>query len=237
MGSRPSRSDFQATEAERASAGVAKAGYEDFKRLYGPLLRDMRDQSLSTDPTRQLRGRANADTMQALTKNPTYQGTQALTQSGETAQALTGQLGQASAKGKAIENTLQTNVLGTARGQAADAQSGMAQASNMATSNALNKAAATQMTRNARNAAAAQVGTTLVAQGLSNMSTRGSKAPTDGQGNRLAGPPQEVRGSFFAPVNSQGQKALSIVNRANYSGTLSDPTNPFSPFAYKSGGG
>ena len=237
MGGRTSAKDYQATEAERTSAGVAKAGYEDFKRLYGPLLRDMRDQSLSTDPTRQLRGRANADTMQALTKNPTYQGTQALTQSGETAQALTGQLGQASAKGKAIENTLQTNVLGTARGQAADAQSGMAQASNMATSNALNRAAAKQMTRNARNAAAAQVGTTLVAQGLSNMSTRGSKAPTDGQGNRLAGPPQEVRGSFFAPVNSQGQKALSIVNRANYSGTLSDPTNPFSPFAYKSGGG
>ena len=50
-----------------------------------------------------------------------------------------------------------TNVLGTARGQAADAQSGMAQASRLATSEALNRARARQDERSARNAAAAQI--------------------------------------------------------------------------------
>lgn len=230
MGKGPKKQEYEATPEEKMSASVAMGDRNRFKRLYGPLQINMRDQSLSTDPTRQLRSRANADTMQALTSNLSFDSTQDIGAAGDVAAATVGQLGQAGAKGTAIQNQLRTNVLGTARGQAADAASGMVGAARGSVSRALGKASAKQQVRSARNAAAGQVAGTLMAQGISNMQTRGSMAPTDAQGNRLAGPPQPVQGSFFTPVNSQGQKALGIVNRLNQSGTFYDPDNPFSPY-------
>ena len=157
MGSKPKKSEYQATPEEKASASVAKAQYDFFKQNYTPLLREMRDQSRSDDNRRALRGRGNADTMQALTSNPTFRGAQDVSAVGDLSQALGGQLGIADASAKKIQNQMATNVLGTARGQASDAQSGMAQASRLATSDALNRAKANQQVRGARNAAIAQV--------------------------------------------------------------------------------
>lgn len=219
MGSKPKKSEFQASESEKMSASIAMADKEAFDRKYGPLLKNMRDQSKSDDPTRALRGRANADTMQALTSDLSYRNTQELERSGEIANAALGQLGQAGAKGAGIQNQLRTNVLGVARQQAADASSGLADAARMETSTALNKAQAKQMERNARNAAAAQIAGSALITGINNKRTKGVNA---------AG--EEVQGSFFTPVNSAGQQALGIVNRMNQSGTIYDPSNPFSPF-------
>lgn len=230
MGSKPKKQQYQATEAEKLNASVSLQRKEDFDRKYGQLLKDMRDQSKSDDPTRQLRGRANADTMQALTSDLSFKNTQELGRSGEIANAMVGQLGQAGAKGAEIQNQLRTNVIGVARGQEADAASGIGKAAQLETSNQLNRAAARQLERNARNAAAAQIAGSALITGINNKSTKGMKAPTDADGNRLAGPPQQVQGSFFTPVNSAGQQALGIVNRMNQSGTLYDLSNPFSPF-------
>lgn len=157
MGSKPKKSEYQPTDEEKASASVAKAQYDFFKANYDPLLREMRDQSQSEDNRRALRGRGNADTMQALTSNPTFRGAQDVSAVGDLSQALGGQLGIADASAKKIQNQMATNVLGTARGQASDAQSGMAQASRLATSDALNRAKANQAVRGARNEAIAQV--------------------------------------------------------------------------------
>ena len=231
MGAKPKKQDYKASASEKASASVAVAEKKNFEK-YKVVMRAQRDQSLSTDPTRQLRSRANADTMQALTKNQSYASTQALTQAGETAQALQGQLNLAGAKGKKIENALQTEALNQGRGLAANAQAGMSQAANMETSSALSKASNKQNVRNSRNAAIAQVGSALAFQGLENMQTRGT-APAAGPptaGPDGVKPTQEVRGSFFSPVNSQGQKALGFVNRVNYTGTMNNPSNPFSPY-------
>jgi len=150
MGSKPKKSDYQASEAEKTSAGVAKAERDYFKQKYDPLLQNMRDQSFSDDNRRQLRSRANADTMQALTKGTTFADTQATERAGLAANALTGQMGIAEKSAGKIKNTMQTGVLGTARGQAADAQSGMAQASRLATSDALNKAKNNNLVRGAK---------------------------------------------------------------------------------------
>ena len=95
--------------------------------------------------------------MQALTSGTTYQQTQNVGAGGDMAQALQGQLGVAERSGLDIQNKMRTNVLGTARGQAADAQSGMAQASRLATSDALSRAQANQTVRSARTAALGQV--------------------------------------------------------------------------------
>lgn len=190
------------TQADRANASVAMAEYNRFKQKYDPLLRKMRDESLTEDTTSTLRARSNADTMQALTSNLSLQGAQRTDAGSDMAQAVQGQLGQATKAGKQIQNQMQTNVLGTARGQAADAQTGMSQAARLSTSEALTRAKAKQDVANAKLQAATQVGTAFLAQGADNLSTQGG-------GNK---------GTFFTPVDSSGNKVQGARNRLGYSG-------------------
>lgn len=218
MGSKPKKQDYEASEAEKASASVAMAEYQYFKQRYDPLLRQMRDKSMSEDIGSTLRGRANADTMQALTSQPSYQATQSTTATGDMAQAYQGQLGVANRNAKQIQNTMRTNVLGTARGQAADAQTGMAQASRLATSEALSRAKAKQTVAMAKHQAAGQIAGALLMQGADNMSTTGE---TDGAmaGDGYGPPaPKQVSGTFFTPVNSQGQQVKGAGARLGFSG-------------------
>lgn len=173
MGARPKKSDYQASAAEKTSASIGKAEYDYFKENYAPLLRQMRDKVDSDDSGRLLRSRANADTMQALS-DTSFQQAQQTGRSGDTASALLGQYGVADRSAKDIRNARATNVLGTARGQAADAQTGLAQASRLATSTALERAKNRQDVAQAKLNAAADIGSTLVAQGIKNKRSGGS---------------------------------------------------------------
>lgn len=211
MGSKPKQQDYQASAGEKASASVAMAEYKYFKEKYDPLLQQMRDKSLSEDTTSSLRARANADTMQALSGASSQRAIKGA-DGGDLAQALQGQLGIANQSGLDIKNKMQTNVLGTARGQAADAQTGMAQAANLATSEALTRAKNKQTVANAKMTAAGQVAGAALMQGMQNKSTTGQKMGADGMG-----PPQEVKGSFFSPVNDAGQSVSGFGNRLAYS--------------------
>jgi len=192
MGARPKSQDYQASAAEQASASTAMAEYQYFKQKYDPLLQQMRDQSLTADVQSGLRGRAGADTMQALTSAPSYAQTQSATRTGDIAQAYQGQLGVANVAAKDIQNKMQTNVLGTARGQAADAQTGMAQASRLATSEALTRARANQDVAQAKLNAAVDIGSAFVGSGLKNIQGGGTfftpnmNAGIPGSGTRLA---------------------------------------------------
>lgn len=174
MGSRPKKQDYEPSEAERASASVAMAEYQNFKKKYDPLLQQMRDQSLTEDVGKTLRGRANADTMQALTSQGSYQQTQANDLSSDMSKAYQGQLGVANTQAADIQNKMRTNVLGTARGQAADAQTGMAQASRLATSEALTRARAKQDVAQTKLNAAVQMGSALGKAGYANIKGGGS---------------------------------------------------------------
>ena len=206
MGARPKSQDYQASAAEKASASTAMAEYQYFKQKYDPLLQQMRDQSLTVDVQSGLRGRAGADTMQALTAAPSYAQTQSATRTGDLAQAYQGQLGVANVAAKDIQNRMQTNVLWTARGQAADAQTGMAQASRLATSQALTRARANQDVAQAKISAAGQVAGTILGQGLDNMSTKGGVAS-----------PNQFSGTFFTPVDAAGNKMSSPSSRLGFS--------------------
>lgn len=186
MGSKPKASEYKASAAEKASASVAMAEYKNFKKKYDPLLQQMRDQSMTEDVTTTLRGRANADTMQALTASPYYQQTQEVNIPSEMGRALGGQLQVANVSGKDVQNKMKTNVLGTARGQAADAQSGMAQASRLGTSQALTRARAAQTKRSARNKALGQIAGAAMVYGAEKgmFGDKGSPAVApDGMGN------------------------------------------------------
>ena len=67
MSSKPKQQDYQASEAEKTQASVAKAEKDYFNQTYAPLLREMRDKASSEDLGSVARGVAGADTMQALT--------------------------------------------------------------------------------------------------------------------------------------------------------------------------
>ena len=212
MGSKPKQQDYQASEGEKASASVAMAEYTYFKQKYDPLLQKMRDDSLGTNDDKTLRGRANADTMQALTSAPMAQQAMSGQGSEDLAQAYQGQLGIADKSAEDIRNKKQMNVLGTARGQASDAQSGMAQAANLATSEALERAKNKQLVSQAKMTAIGQVAGAALMQGMQNKATTGQKMGADGMG-----PPQEVKGSFFSPVDDAGQKVSGFNNRLAFS--------------------
>jgi len=86
----------------------------------------------------------------------------------------------------------------------------MAQASRMATSDALERARNKQMVADAKYQAAGQAIGSLVAQGFDNMGTQ----VKDDKGNVTA------QGTFFSPVGSDGNKVSGFRNRLGYSGFL-----------------
>ena len=208
MASKPKQQDYKPSEADKASASVAMAEYKFFKQHYDPLLQQMRDKSMTEDVSATLRGRANADTMQATSPSG-YRSTQLSDLPSDVGAALQGQLQQASAAGKQIENTMQTNVLGTASGQKADAQTGMAVAGRLGTSEALARAQAKRTERDALYGAGAQLITSAALQGYDNMQTSGTAYNKKGEA-------KEGKGGFFTPVNKYGQPVQGFKNRFNY---------------------
>lgn len=209
MGSKPSKSDYQPSASDKASASVAMAEYQYFKQQYDPLLREMRDKSMTEDVASSLRGRANADVMQALS-GPSYQAAAGGDGGGDLSQALQGQTNVANIRAQDITNKMRTNVLGTARGQAADAQTGMAEAARLGTSEALARAKARQDVAEAKFSAAGQVAGAALMQGLENMSTRSATE------DYVTG--EKARGSFFTPVDTAGNRVTGFKNRLGFSG-------------------
>ena len=195
MASKPKQSDYQASGAEKASASVALQNYNYFKQNYSPILQQMRDKAQNTDVGTTLRGRANADTMQALTQ-PSYRNTQQVDYGADLGKAYQGQLGVANTSAKQIQNQMGSNVLGIARGQAADASTGMAQLSRLGTSEALNRARNKQMVAQSKIDAATTVGGAFGLQGMDNKSTGGT---------------------FFTPNDSTGVPITGVKNRYKYS--------------------
>jgi hypothetical protein len=216
MGSKPKKQDYKPSEGEKASASVAMAEYKYFKEKYDPLLQKMRDESLTERVDKTLRGRANADTMQALTTGPMAK--MALDGQGadDLAKAYQGQLGLADKKAEEIRNQAQMNVLGTARGQASDAQSGMAQAASLQTSEALNRAKNKQTVANAKMTAVGQVAGAALMKGMQNKATTGQR--DTGKKDKTGEPIMEtVNGGFFSPVDDAGNKVSGFGSRLSHS--------------------
>lgn len=217
MGSKPKQKDYEPSEGEKASAAVAMAEYKYFKEKYDPLLQKMRDESLTDKVDKTLRARANADTMQALTSGPMAR--QSLTGQGadDLATGYQGQLGAADKAAEEIRNQKQMNVLGIARKQAADAQSGMTQAANLSASEALTRAKNKQLVADAKMTAAGQVAGAALAQGLDNMSTEGTKMVNVGDEKFPELKEVTTKGSFFSPVDDKGNKLSGFGSRLGYS--------------------
>jgi hypothetical protein len=231
MSSKPKKSEYQPSAAEKASAAVAMAENKYFKEKYDPLLRKMRDTSKTDDSADVLRGRANADTMQTLAGNASYDRAANAASGGAEAQAYQAQLGQADKAGLQVKNNMQLGVLGTARKQAADATTGMTSAANMGASRVLTQAAAQQQKRSAKAGAAAQIGSSLIMQGAKNMQTKAPIMTKDPEGKAVQARDTKTnelqwkKGSFTTPVDSEGNKVQGFGNRLAHSNYFS--TDPY----------
>ena len=159
MGGSPKPQDYEPGETEKIQAAIAKADQDYFESTYDPLLREMRDEARSSNAQRTLRGRAQADTMQALTGQPLAPGvTSAVDSAANMASGAVGQMLSANVTAKNVKDQQGLNVLGIARGQAADAGSALAQASKLERSERLARAAEKQTVRRANKAMLAQIG-------------------------------------------------------------------------------
>ena len=207
MGSKPKRQDYEPTESDKASASTALAEYTFFKQNYDPLLQQMRDKARqNVDARRRLRNRGNADTMQALTGETSLAGSQRVDAAPAMAQAIQGQLGQATSRAEGIQNKLASNVLGVAAKQGADAQTGMSQAARLDTSQALARAKAKQDVATAKLSAGTQLAGSVIGSGFANMRTTGVDV------DQATGELIQTQGSFFSPATITPDAYRAITN-------------------------
>lgn len=176
MGSKtrgPKESDYVAPQVEKTATAIAKADSNYFTKNYDPLLQQMRDKAASEDVGSTLRGRAAADTQQALTSNLDLSTIQNINAGAERALAATGQMLAANTTAKNVKTEEQLNVLGTARGQEANTGDALAQSARMAASTELNRVKNEQAVRRARRGALMQIATSAGSKMLANKGTTG----------------------------------------------------------------
>jgi hypothetical protein len=151
MASKPKKSDYKASQAEKTEARIGAQKAEFFNKTYQPLnVAELKD-SLSDDIKNIARGRGNADVMQTLTAKPTYSATQNAGQvAADLSGAYQGQLGKAGAGALEIQNTRAGAAVGVSQGQSADSGSALSKLTNIGVSRGLNKAKNNELLRQAR---------------------------------------------------------------------------------------
>lgn len=173
MSKSPKQSDYKASASEVANAEIGQKEYARFREKYAPLLKIRAETSQSDDIKHSLRGRANADVMQTLSK-PSIVAAESTTAAGDMAEAVTGQLGQANKSARAYQNDMGADTLAKARQQAGRAQQGLSEVARLSTSAALAKAQAKQDVAQSKWNAAFQIGTAAVGQGIENYAQTGN---------------------------------------------------------------
>ena len=153
MGSKPKKSDYKPSVREKTQAAIASEEQRHWDKVYGPLLQQQRDLAAKEQFAPTLKGRAQADWAQALTGQSDLGLSQGLGQSGNIALGAISQQLIANTDASNASTESQLNVLGTASGQRMTAGDALANASRLAQSEGLTKAAAKQTVRLARNQA------------------------------------------------------------------------------------
>ena len=217
MGSKPKKQEYRASETEKTQAAIAAADQRYFEDTYDPLLVEMRDKAATEDVASTLRGRAGADFAQALSPEGGAEGYSMATDIGSAANLAIGATGQMLSANRAAKDakvTQQVGVLGTARGQAADAGDALAQASKLARSEGLAQASAKQQVRMAKQKAAFDVASAGAQKMMANVGDTGS-------------PFRASTGYRYDPVSKQYQKgSVGILGSSPKWETL-DENNPW----------
>ena len=174
MSSKPKKSEFQASAQEKALASVSLAEKNFFRQNYLPKFTGLRDRAYRENYESVATGRAQADTMQALSR-PSLAATRAVDASANMASAAGAQALQGRYQGLVAKRGDQVNVLKNARGMQADAQQGLARAAKIESSKQLQLAKAKQTRRNANFAFATQISDSIFKKVADTPDPEGSK--------------------------------------------------------------
>lgn len=142
--SKPKKSDYKASEAEKVNAAVAKADKAFFRENYLPKQKEFVERSFVEQDTliAQGEGRAQADTMQALTSNPNRRAVSAVDTQADLASAASAQQLQGTTQGLLGARSDQVAGIKSANKMAAQTSAGLSQAAKIATTDTLNRAKA-----------------------------------------------------------------------------------------------
>ncbi len=185
----------KASEQEKALASVSLAEKNYFREKYLPKLKELRDRSSTENYQGVATGRAQADTMQALSR-PSLQATQAVDTAANMASAAGAQALQGRSQGLVAQRGDQVNVLKNARGMQADAQQGLSRAARIESTKQLQFARAKQARRNA-NVGAFQ---NVAVSGIKKIQDLGGFGKVFGQEEEDPNAPQDENkpvGSFY----------------------------------------
>lgn len=158
--SKPKKSEFKASEVEKVNAAVAKADKDYFRENYLPKQREFLERSFNEESGLMSvgEGRAQADTMQALTSNPNRRAVAAVDAQADLAAAAGAQQLQGTVQGLAGARQDQVAGIKSANQMASQTAAGLSTASKIATTDTLNRAKAKQIRRAGLIGAATKLG-------------------------------------------------------------------------------
>ena len=170
MASKPKKSEYQASEAEKLNASVANAENKYFAEKYDPIMVEMVSDAMSQNVDNLLAGRAGADTQQALSK-PSLVAARSVDSAADMASAAGAQILRARAGGEKAQKNLALSGLAGARGQQQDATTGLATLAKLENTATLESAKRKLQNRQANIDGGAMLAQAGYSQGIANLGT------------------------------------------------------------------
>ena len=175
MGSKPKPQDYKPSETEKTKAAIAAEEQRYFEQTYQPLFIKQMQRAAERKLAPTFRGRAQADTMQALTgSGPQLGVVSGVSDAADRAMGAVSNIAASTTQAAKASQSDQMNSLSQSLGLGSAASSGLASASRQAASRGLAEAQAKQQVRMAKNDALFSAAKAGLSMGMSNIASGGS---------------------------------------------------------------
>jgi len=175
MGSKPKPQDYKPSETEKTQAAIAAEEQRYFEQTYQPLFIKQMQRAAERKLAPTFRGRAQADTMQALTgSGPQLGVVSGVSDAADRAMGAVSNIARSTTQAAKASQSDQMNSLSQSLGLGSAASSGLASASRQAASRGLAEAQAKQQVRMAKNDALFSAAKAGLSMGMSNIASGGS---------------------------------------------------------------
>ena len=175
MGSKPKPQDYKPSETEKTQAAIAAEEQRYFEQTYQPLFIKQMQRAAERKLAPTFRGRAQADTMQALTgSGPQLGVVSGVSDAADRAMGAVSNIAASTTQAAKASQSDQMNSLSQSLGLGSAASSGLASASRQAASRGVAQAQAKQQVRMAKNDALFSAAKAGLSMGMSNIASGGS---------------------------------------------------------------
>ena len=191
MGSKPKPQDYKPSETEKTQAAIAAEEQRYFEQTYQPLFIKQMQRAAERKLAPTFRGRAQADTMQALTgSGPQLGVVSGVSDAADRAMGAVSNIAASTTQAAKASQSDQMNSLSQSLGLGSAASSGLASASRQAASRGLAQAQAKQQVRMAKNDALFSAAKAGLSMGMSNIASggrffKGKQIGVDNKTNKL----------------------------------------------------